>query len=72
MSDKKGSNILILKNTKTPLEKKIRGGANLLKNIIKLKKNNKDDQKMRILKKKPKEKKEVSAKMGKVMKMKKK
>ena len=40
--------------------------------IVELKKNNKDDQKMRILKKKPKEKKEVSAKMGKVMKMKKK
>jgi len=40
--------------------------------IVELKKNNKDDQKMRILKKKPKEKKEVSVKMGKVMKMKKK
>ena len=45
--------------------------------IVELKKNKfggggMDDQKMRILKKKPKEKKEVSAKMGKVMKMKKK
>ena len=40
--------------------------------VVELKKNNKDDQKMRILKKKPKEKKEVSAMMGKAMKMKKK
>jgi len=45
MSDKKGSNTLILKNTNTPLEKKIRGGANLLKNIIKLKKNKDKDKK---------------------------
>jgi len=73
MSDKKGSNTLILKNTKTPLEKKIRGGANLFKKLIKLKKNKDKDKKggggMDIGKtpKKP-----VKAMMGKAMKMKKK
>jgi|TARA_R110000744_G_scaffold326937_1_gene432660 hypothetical protein len=40
--------------------------------IVELNKNNKDDQKMRILKKKPKKKKELKAMMGKAVKMKKK